>query len=300
MSDLESVGGRDAPIGELRTRNRPAVGDDTRPPRVAFVLGRAPSRSSVLLGVIARLQAAGVDASTDVVSPDRPWPATARQSDLVVLRALDGIDLDRARQSLGPDVPCCNPMSATVLARDKARTTRHLADAGISVPVTRLCHRWSEVTWMARHSPVVVKPAAGSRGEGIIFVPRADERPSPAFRGPWLVQQRIDGDGWDRKLYVTGTHVGGVLRRWPPRSLSDKRGRPLDVDPELADVARRSGAALGLEVFGVDVVVAQAGPFVVDVNAFPGFKGVPGAATWIAGHLLGHVRPAADEAAALT
>ncbi|MCP9981522.1 hypothetical protein [Actinomadura madurae] len=34
--------------------------------------------------------------------------------------------------------------------------------------------------------------------------------------GPWLVQDRIPGDGWDRKLFVVGPHVHGTLRRWRP------------------------------------------------------------------------------------
>ncbi|MDQ4069776.1 MAG: hypothetical protein M3203_09965, partial [Actinomycetota bacterium] len=46
-----------------------------------------------------------------------------------------------------------------------------------------------------------------------------------------------------------------------------------------------AGAALGLEIFGVDLVVGGDGPVVVDVNGFPGFKGVPPAAAWIADHL---------------
>ena len=51
-------------------------------------------------------------------------------------------------------------------------------------------------------------------------------------------------------------------------------------------VALRAAEALGLEVCGVDVLVTADGPVVVDVNAWPGAKGVPGAAQRLSAHLL--------------
>ena len=45
-------------------------------------------------------------------------------------------------------------------------------------------------------------------------------------------------------------------------------------------------AALGLDVYGVDFLVAGDEFFAVDVNAFPGYKGVPQAPAAIADYLL--------------
>ena len=76
----------------------------------------------------------------------------------------------------------------------------------------------------------------------------------------------------------------GVQRTWP--APADRAGTPFTPGPALRDLARRAAAALGLVVGGVDVLMTPAGPVVVDVNAFPGFKGVPGAARCLADFLL--------------
>ncbi|WTW92045.1 hypothetical protein OG216_01050 [Streptomycetaceae bacterium NBC_01309] len=49
---------------------------------------------------------------------------------------------------------------------------------------------------------------------------------------------------------------------------------PLPLPPAWALLARRAGRAMGLEVYGVDIIVTGPDePLVVDVNAFPGGLG---------------------------
>ena len=67
-------------------------------------------------------------------------------------------------------------------------------------------------------------------------------------------------------------------------------GRPVAVDPEVRAVALRVGRALGLELFGLDVIESPGGPVVVDVNYFPGYKGVPDAGALIGEHLAARAR----------
>jgi ribosomal protein S6--L-glutamate ligase len=57
------------------------------------------------------------------------------------------------------------------------------------------------------------------------------------------------------------------------------------VSDEVADIARRVGRAFGLGLYGLDVLETAAGPRVVDVNHFPGYKGCPGAAEAVADYL---------------
>ena len=46
--------------------------------------------------------------------------------------------------------------------------------------------------------------------------------------------------------------------------------------------------AVGLHLAGVDLVIGPDGPTVVDVNPFPGYRGVDGAADGVATHLSLH------------
>lgn len=107
--------------------------------------------------------------------------------------------------------------------------------------------------------------------------------------GPYLVEELIEHDGVDRKLYVAGSWVAGLLK---PSTLTQEHttdGDPFEVDPTLVDLARVATSRLDLHLAGVDVVLGPDGPAVVDVNAFPGYRGVDGAAPAVADHLLEHL-----------
>jgi ribosomal protein S6--L-glutamate ligase len=58
---------------------------------------------------------------------------------------------------------------------------------------------------------------------------------------------------------------------------------------EVADLARAAGSAFGLELYGVDVLVGESGPVVVDVNPFPGFRRFPSAAKALATQIVRRV-----------
>src|SRR5207248_1481780 len=80
----------------------------------------------------------------------------------------------------------------------------------------------------------------------------------------------------DRVVYSIGPELFGVLRGAPPADAA------FALSPELADMARRCGAALGIDLFGVKVVESGGRAYVVDMSSFPSFHGVPDAARRVA------------------
>lgn len=256
--------------------------------KIGFLLGRAPGPGSVLPSVVRRLEDHGAVVEVVHADGDR-LPGRLLAMDVVALRAL-GNETARAASALErAGVLCRNSVAATRLARDRTAVVRRLARAGLPVPFETVLECWPPVRAAARTRQVVVKARSGSRGEHVLVPDRAlpDE---PPFPPPYVVQDWLPGDGVDRKLYVVGNRVAGVLRRWPPRDLSEKRGRAFEPDAALRSLARAAGETLGLELFGVDVVIGPNGPAIVDVNAFPGYKGVPDAAAWIADDLIAAAR----------
>lgn len=244
--------------------------------RIDFLLGRPPGEGSVLPDVVARLAAWGHTVHSHLCAElDPPALDQLARADLIVLRGLAGRCLELALVLEERGARCCNRASATARVRDKALTTELLALAGLPVPRSWLLASWDEVCKRAAGRAVVVKPASGSRGRGVVVLAPTQVPVAAPYHGPYLVQERIAGDGLDRKLYVVGRQVYGVLRRWPPGDLAAKRGRAFEPSSELRDLALAAGGVMGLHIYGVDVVVGRAGPVVVDVNAFPGFKGVP-------------------------
>ena len=253
-------------------------------PSIAFVLGRLAGSASVLHEVQARLRDAGVTVTVTVATvEDRDMLPDAWAADLLVLKDLGLVPL-AALAARG--LPCCNDAGATARSLDKPAVGRRLRAAGVPAPDEVVLNDWSEVRRAAAGGPVVVKPRTGTQGQGVLLLDGPAPR-TPAAAGPWLVQTRVQGDGLDRKLYVVGDAVDLVLRTWP--TPPDRSGRAAEVEPALRAVALRTAAALDLEVCGVDVLVTPDGPVVVDVNAWPGFKGVAGAAERLSAHLLARI-----------
>ena len=259
-------------------------------PRIAFVLGKPVRPDSVFPAIFDALRAVGFAARTHLPHDAHDtMPDWIDDAALIVHRGLRPASLD----ALGATgVPCVNPVAPVRLIEDRALLIERLASAGLPVPQSQRVRSWAEAATRAEQRAVVVKriDARLGRGAGIAFIPRGGcDAPAP-FPGPYLVQDALETDGIDRKLYVAGTSTRGLLKHWRRRDTSS--ARPFDPDPDLADLAGAVGRTLGLDVFGVDIVAGQCGPTIVDVNAFPSFTGVAGAGSLIARHIacLAHAR----------
>lgn len=253
---------------------------------VAFLLGQRPSAASVLPEVIESLRRAGATVSTWVDGAGAPTPDQLPAGGVVVLRGLAPRGLLAAGRLETAGARCCNSVAATALASDKGLVHVALTGAGVRVPPGTILSAWAEVIEAGHLGPVAVKALDGRGGLAVVLAERRQLRTSAPFPGPYLVQERLPHPGPDRKIFVIGGHLWGVLRPWPPSAPGDKRGRAFCPTADEVALATQVGRTLGLEVYGVDVVPTVTGPVMVDVNPFPGFKGAEGAASALADHLL--------------
>ncbi len=253
---------------------------------VGFLLGRASGPTSIMADILEAVRAQGAEATLHLMPGDLSIPTELFGADVVALRGLSLAALEAAFALERAGVRCCNTASSTMAARDKRAAHGALSSAGLPVPQTFFAESWQEAAERAGGRAAVVKAVDGSRGSGVFMTAVHGAQGRPSFPPPYLVQERIDHDGFDRKLYVVGDGVAGILRRWPPTSLREKLGIRFDPALHLRTLALAAAQALGLEVCGVDVVEGASGPAIVDINAFPGFKGVPRAGASIADHLL--------------
>lgn len=221
-------------------------------------------------------------------------PADTDDADLVVHRGLSGPDEGLLSALAAVGAPLCNPWAGIAHLRDRAALHDAVEDSGVPTPRGVVRHTWAEVLAEEQRRPVVVKAVSGpGRGRGVLPSPLPPEAP---MDGPYLVEELVEHDGTDRKLYVAGDWVAGLLKRSTLTHEHTTDGEPFEVGRELADLARATTARLGLHLAGVDVVLGPAGPVVVDVNPFPGYRGVDGAAQAVAAHLLDHVGERASPA----
>jgi ribosomal protein S6--L-glutamate ligase len=197
-----------------------------------------------------------------------------------------------------------NPYPATAALCDKVVQAQILSDLAIPAPLTWTVGEIERFNTGCRPPPLVVKPTRGHDGRGVHILRSPDDISAlPPSLGPVIVQEYIPGRGEDLKVYVVGEQVFGVRKRYTSSSFS-RPGKPCTVPPDVCEIARRLGKALGIGLFGFDVIESARGPVVVDVNKFPGYRGVPGVAPVIARYIesyaLGEIHEGSGHAYAAT
>ena len=211
--------------------------------------------------------------------------------DLYLLKSHTELSLSIAAALDEQGARVLNPVAACTVAQDKLRCHRRLATAGVPVPRTRVTGSWSCASAsLDQGVPIVVKPLRGHRGAGVQIVFASGQlRDQPAPPSPLLVQDFVDGPGEDLKAYVVGRRVWAVRKSFSPLSFT-LPGHEVAVGPGLEDIALRAGAALGLGLYGLDVIEGPGGPVVVDLNYFPGYKGCSGVAGPMAAYIDAYAR----------
>jgi ribosomal protein S6--L-glutamate ligase len=174
-------------------------------------------------------------------------------------------------------------------SRDKLRSMQLLARDGIGLPVTTFAHdpkQTEEVLKLAGGAPLVIKLLEGTQGIGVVLADtdRSAKSVIEAFRGAGvniLVQEFIkESGGTDIRALVVGGKVVAAMQRSGAegefRSNLHRGGsaRPIKISPEERSTAVRAAKAMGLNVCGVDMLRANHGPVVMEVNSSPGLEGV--------------------------
>ncbi|MEL6361516.1 MAG: 30S ribosomal protein S6--L-glutamate ligase [Pseudomonadota bacterium] len=182
-----------------------------------------------------------------------------------------------------------NESVAIARSRDKLRSLQLLARKGIGLPVTVFAHRTGnaeEVLDLAGGAPVVIKLLEGTQGIGVVLgeTQKAAESIIQAFGGVRtniLVQEFIkEAGGEDIRCLVVGEKVvASMLRRGKEgdfRSNLHRGGsaQKVKITPAERSTAISAAKAMGLNVCGVDMLRANHGPVVMEVNSSPGLEGV--------------------------
>lgn len=187
------------------------------------------------------------------------------------------------------DVFPLNESVAITRSRDKLRSLQLLSRRGIGLPKTAFAHSTGQaegLITMAGGAPVVIKLLEGTQGVGVVLGETHNAAKSiiEAFSGAdlhFMVQEFIaEAGGSDIRCLVIGDKVVASMKRQGAegefRSNLHRGGsaHTVRITPEERSTAVRAAKIMGLNVAGVDLLRANHGPVVMEVNSSPGLEGV--------------------------
>lgn len=174
-------------------------------------------------------------------------------------------------------------------SRDKLRSMQLMARDGIGLPVTTFAHdakQTEEVLKLAGDAPLVIKLLEGTQGLGVVLADtnRSAKSVFEAFRATntnILIQEFIkEAGGTDIRAIVVGGKVIAAMKRTGAegefRSNLHRGGsaQVVKLSVEERAIAIRAAKSLGLNACGVDMLRANHGPVIMEVNSSPGLEGV--------------------------
>jgi ribosomal protein S6--L-glutamate ligase len=210
--------------------------------------------------------------------------------DLYILKSHTELSLSLAGVLYSQDARLLNPFPSCYLTQNKIVVSRLLEMADVPAPRSWATGDLALLRSLAEETTLIIKPHLGHRGAGIHIVRhRQDLEKIPPITSPVIIQELVEGTGEDLKIYVVGEQVFGVSKPFSESSFT-VLGRPVAISEDVRQLSLRVGKICGLGLYGLDIIESPRGPFVVDVNFFPGYKGVPAVAPLIADYIDGYAQ----------
>jgi ribosomal protein S6--L-glutamate ligase len=181
-----------------------------------------------------------------------------------------------------------NSWSSSLACQDRAQMSEQMQAAHLPWPATRTFATLAEAVHDPLLStssawPLIIKSRFSKRDDLVDKLHSKEQM--EALLADWreepiVLQEFIAGDGWDIKLWVIDQHVFAARRRTPLEPGASKEDFPIsaaELPAVWRDLALEIGHTFKMPLYGVDLLITEKGPLIIDVNAFPGFRGVPGA-----------------------
>ena len=181
-----------------------------------------------------------------------------------------------------------NSWAASVACQDRLQMTEYMVKSNLPWPRTQSFDTLTELVTQSESGiqipyPFILKSRYSHRGD---LVEKVESRKQiEALAETWgqepvIVQELVASDGWDIKVWVIDEHIYAARRRTPLDATASKEAFPIsneELSKQFQHIIIEIGRVFHLCLYGVDFLMTEQGPVVVDINAFPGFRGVPDA-----------------------
>jgi ribosomal protein S6--L-glutamate ligase len=181
-----------------------------------------------------------------------------------------------------------NSWASSVACQDRVLMAQRMRDANLPWPFTRsfstLGSLLADREMLASLPfPLIIKSYYSHRGDLVDKIDSIDQLEALAAewsQEPIVLQEFAAGDGWDIKMWVIDRQIFAARRRTPLEPNASKEDFPIspeELPSAWAHIAKEIGRVFNMRLYGIDLLITEHGPMIVDVNGFPGFRGVPGA-----------------------
>lgn len=182
-----------------------------------------------------------------------------------------------------------NSSFSLAIAGDQLATLQCLSRAGLPIPETSFCSQPNDEQTFSSiigNEPKVIKLLDSSQGKGVTLADNPATAKSllstlSVLRSSGITQHyHAESKGGDVRILVLNGKVIAAIKRQSKegdfRANVHQGGRVMDYEPtkKEVEIALKASAALGLTFSGVDLIHAEQGPLVLEVNASPGLEGI--------------------------
>lgn len=177
--------------------------------------------------------------------------------------------------------------NAFTISHDKLLTQMELEKENIPMPTTYMAATTGAAKQVLEKMsyPIIMKLPSGTQGKGVMVADTFAAASSmldtlAALKQPFLIQEYIDTDGSDLRIFVVGDKVVACMKRTAKDG--DKRanihaggtGKSFEPDNYMKKIAIQSARLVGADICGVDILESVKGPVVIEVNLSPGLQGI--------------------------
>ena len=181
-----------------------------------------------------------------------------------------------------------NSWASSLACQDRVLMAQQMKEARLPCPRTWSFPSLEDV--LGQHSllsalpfPLIIKSRHSHRGDFVGKVHNIEMLQALAGQWnqePFILQEFAHGDGWDIKVWVIDQQIFATRRRTPLEENAPKEDLPIPTEKLPSNwraITLEIGRVFDLSLYGVDLIMTEQGPIIVDVNSFPGFRGVAGA-----------------------
>lgn len=193
------------------------------------------------------------------------------------------MDLLHRLQRLGKLV--INPSFAIERSVDKYHALALLEENNIPIPPTAATENCEQAlqAFQELGGDVVIKPIFGSRGIGSTRISDVETatrifRAISFYHGVIYIQKFIQHGAHDIRAFVIGNRVAAAMRRvadtWKTNISLGAKPVSIKISNKLENLAVKAAHVIGCKIAGVDIVESRNGPFIIEVNSQPGWRGL--------------------------